>query len=439
MAVGKSNITKYNNTLGDNKDYSGVSPIVEVQRSPVDTLNYGFSGTIEESGWYYDQQLTNPLTSVQLLSNKTADWNTGDPEKNDPGGYWVYKNCANNEYLNLIAKSILSEDFTIDIGNNWIDNAAGDAIGDFLNSPKKVTPYLGVVRSALKSMSNSQQDKRGVVSDNGLNFTRYIMDAVDYFGKSGESGTKLLEEIYKASNGAFMAQGCSFTYYGGTGISFGNLGMKYTIFPGYDKDGNWVSTIDQVVGLLPYCMGTIQDITGDMAGAVKDVLNDSANKAGGFVKSFWDVVKEKTEKNGKTIEGAINDYIKWQAPPAGYDLDSPKNLDKRLPGTLCLEVGSHYKIEGLVISNISLQLSKQMVRNPGYFITGTIEKSGGHFEDAISPLYCEVNLGLRPVSKYSSVSLGRFIQGNIDKRYLNARDMLATLQQKIDEQTNTTI
>jgi hypothetical protein len=56
-------------------------------------------------------------------------------------------------------------------------------------------------------------------------------------------------------------------------------------------------------------------------------------------------------------------------------------------------------------------------------------------EDSISPLYCEVSLMLRPITTYSSVSLMKFVKGNIDKRKDTAKNILKVLDEQIKAQT----
>ena len=412
-----------------------ISSIVKIAPEKPDKENSKQLGSLENTGWYYDQQLLQPLTSVRLYSNKEAEYTSE--------GKWVFKQVGDkNEYKVLLATSILSEDFVVDVTNSWVDNSADDMIGGALNSFKTLTPYLGTFHNALKKMSQTQGSKQEGAEAGGLKATSFITKVVDYLGKDGSNGSKALEELRKASNGAFLAQGCSFTYYGGTGVNFGNLGMKFTIFPTFNAEsGEWISVIKQVALLLPYSIGVLEDLPEDLVKAGAEVINDGIEKIdnvvntsiGDFLQSVIDTVKESS--GGKDAKDLINQYIKWQAPPGGYDVDSPKDIDANHPGTLCLEVGPHYKIEGLVISSISLQFSKQLVKKPDAF-SGIAISNGGNTdpaEDTISPLYCEVNLMLRPITKYSSKSLLRFIYGNIESRKAAAKDILDSLGGAADD------
>jgi hypothetical protein len=66
-----------------------------------------------------------------------------------------------------------------------------------------------------------------------------------------------------------------------------------------------------------------------------------------------------------------------------------------------------------------------MVKNPSYFINGSTTTS--NLEKAIEPLYCEVTLQLRPITKYSDRSLVKFVQGNVSNRSAIAEGALKTL------------
>lgn len=427
-----TNNEQLNNDLGN---IGRESAIVYVARTPYDKEgNAKHLGIIEKSGWYYDQQLVQPLTSVKLLSNAQASWN-------EENGCWDFK--YSKEYNHLIATSILAEDFSIDASNSWVDNSVDDMIGGVLNSFKTITPYIGTFHNVLKTMSEKHKEKAAAIENNkDYKITSTLTKVVDYFGDETKNGSKALESMRKISNGAFVSQGCSFSYYGGSNVNFGNLGMKYTIFPNYDFKGNWVSVISQVALLLPYCIGNLQNVPWDDVNSVAkvgaDLLSgiDSALgiSIGDFLKSAVDTATEST--TGKSAGELINQYLKWQAPPGGYNIDKPKEIDVQFPGTLCLEIGSHYKIDGLVVSGINLQFSKQLVRNPEFFYRNEKTLTNNNVEDSISPLYCDVNLMFRPITKYSSVSLMKFIKGNINNRKGTANNILSSLDEMINNQKN---
>lgn len=411
------------------------SAVIKVERTPSNKDNSKHLGTVEQSGWYYDQQLIQPLTSVRLLSNAAAMW------KDD---HWEFQ--YSDSYDELLASSILAEDFSIDASNNWVDNSTDDMIGGVLNSFKTITPYIGTFHNVLKTMSKKQKSKaKAIEGQSDLKATSFITKVVDYFGDETQNGSEALKAMRKISNGSFMSQGCSFSYYGGSNINFGNLGLKFTIFPNFATDGSWKSVIDQVALLLPYCVGILQDVPWDdvkkVAKVGTDLLESVDSMLGTSIGDFLESAVESASQSttGQSAGDLINQYIKWQAAPGGYSIDKPQNIDVQFPGTLCLEVGSHYKIEGLVASNINLQFSKQLVRNPAFFSSDgkglNKAMNNDRVEDSISPLYCEVSLMLRPITTYSSVSLMKFVKGNIDKRKDTAKNILKVLDEQIKAQT----
>lgn len=405
----------------DNTGY--LSEAISIARTPANDKNAKQTYTTEHSGWYYDQQLIQPLTSVRLLSNTLADW------KDD---HWEFSPISGDKYENLLASSILAEDFSIEVNNNWVDNGVDDIIGGTLNTFKNASPYVGMIHKALQSMSQSQQEsgKPEAAEKSGLKVTKGVTSVVDYFG-SGH-GSDLIREARRAANGHFVSQGCSFTYYNGTGVNFNNLGMKFTIFPTFASDGTWKSVMEQVSLLFPYCIGILQDIPTGLKDAAEVVLNDVTSKVSTSLSNFMNSVINTVgnSSTGQTVGEKINHYIKWQSAPGGYDLDKPENIDAVFPGTLSLEIGTHYKIESLVISGLSLQFSKQMVKHPGYF---GFDKQYKNKEESMSPLYCDVNLMLRPITKYSSSALLKFIYGNVDSRKTSAANILDFLKSKIDQ------
>jgi hypothetical protein len=411
------------------------SAVIKVERTPSNKDNSKHLGTFEQSGWYYDQQLIQPLTSVRLLSNAAAMW------KDD---HWEFQ--YSDAYDELLASSILAEDFSIDANNSWVDNSTDDMIGGVLNSFKTITPYIGTFHNVLKTMSKKQKSKaKAIEGQSDLKATSFITKVVDYFGDETQNGSEALKAMRKISNGSFMSQGCSFSYYGGSNINFGNLGLKFTIFPNFATDGSWKSVIDQVALLLPYCVGILQDVPWDdvkkVAKVGTDLLESVDSMLGTSIGDFLESAVETASQSttGQSAGDLINQYIKWQAAPGGYSIDKPQNIDVQFPGTLCLEVGSHYKIEGLVASNINLQFSKQLVRNPVFFSSDgkglNKAMNNDRVEDSISPLYCEVSLMLRPITTYSSVSLMKFVKGNIDKRKDTAKNILKVLDEQIKAQT----
>jgi hypothetical protein len=157
--------------------------------------------------------------------------------------------------------------------------------------------------------------------------------------------------------------------------------MKFTIFPQW-KNGTFIEVPDQVEKLYPYFIGKLEsfseattiapdapDADPSYAGMLKEIAN----------KAFW-----------------------FQSPPGGYlaDLNS---IDKIQRGTLKLKLGGFYEISNLVCSDIMVSYSKNMVKNP--------------ITNMLSPLFCDINITLRPSTKYSDIMLKKFVGGNMIARH----------------------
>ena len=207
-------------------------------------------------------------------------------------------------------------------------------------------------------------------------------------------------------NKSLVVQGTRFTYYSGTGISFNNLGMRFTIFPRYDESGNFMSVLDQIGDILPYIVGRFVP------------FHISDTQTASLVQKFVGSTAI------KDVESFVSQYVNWQEPPGGFmaknkDVDQTGITDVDSPqfGTLKLKIGGLYAITNLVCADASLTFSKQMVKGPSS-------------ETPLTPLYCDVNLMLKPATKYSDKSLMRFINGkamesdqnNIKKRLKDGLD-----------------
>jgi hypothetical protein len=99
-----------------------------------------------------------------------------------------------------------------------------------------------------------------------------------------------------------------------------------------------------------------------------------------------------------------------------------KNVDVVQEGTLLLKFGAYYMIDNLVVENATFNFSKQMTKNPqGYHNYGEI----------LSPLYCEVTIQLRPATKYSDISLKKFVfRGSRE-----SNDTIAMIEDKLRKNT----
>jgi hypothetical protein len=244
-------------------------------------------------------------------------------------------------------------------------------------------------------------------------------------------------------NDHLVTQGTRFSYYAGSGTAFGGLGMKYTIFPKFDNVNGFVSVIEQIQQLYPYVNGKLETETYDavknaildwketVSGRNKikekgeawfnsainsvDKLIDDAKTATGEgevgkaeATTAWTNLKSKFKEITDTTLSIADDVIKaildagllaWQKAPGGFK-PYYKDIDIALQGTLKLRIGTQYSISSLLCQDVSLNFSKAMVKNP---IDGTI-----------SPLYCDVTLNLIPATKFSNISLEKFVKGHLN-------------------------
>jgi hypothetical protein len=109
--------------------------------------------------------------------------------------------------------------------------------------------------------------------------------------------------------------------------------------------------------------------------------------------------QEGTVSNGGVVKEVANNCFMFQRPPGGYETEM-KDIDIVQKGTLKLKIGNYYEIANLVCSDIMLNFSKNMVKNPK--------------EGTLSPLFCDVAISLRPTTKFSDKSLRKFVGGNTE-------------------------
>lgn len=317
------------------------------------------------SGWYYDLQLKNRLTSASLhpnrvLSEDQSDWNPIEGEK-DPD----YTDEGKNAYAkDPICRAIITEDFNVSVANTWSD-FGGDMLGQMWESIKPLAPYAStfkqMISDAVADYRNPKNKERlARIKESKVSSTMAdIMISLDNKLNDPNSGIDITDYL----NRALVVQGTRFSYYSGSGTSFGNLMMKFTIFPTYD--GTEYKSVDsQISKILPYCIGKFVSGT--------DGLN----------------------MNSSETQKMIDSMIGWQKPPGGFKANV-KNVDVIQEGTLMLRFGAYYSIPNLVVENANFNFSKQMTKNP--------ETS------KISPLYCDVAIQLRPATKYSDNSLKDFV------------------------------
>lgn len=351
-------------------------------------------------GFYYDLQKENPLMKVTLHPNTIAEYDdngkfTGfPPAKNniDEEGYLIEPICS----------SIMNEDFAVAIANSWSETG-GDPIGSLWNSFKPLAPYSDFMSDAIKGLVGKKEEwentAQGQSNKRNSAMVRALSWAID----------KLRDvDLDKASeylNSSLVVQGSRFSYYQGTGVSFSNMVMKFTLFSEFSKDGN-NSVSNQLRKILPYAMGHWESLT-------EDIANDS------------------------NLDDLKN-FIGFEKPPGGYrsnirsiDFDSDKG---NIQGTLKLKFGPYYSIRNLVVSDIQLNFSKQMVKLPIDTAASTEEINNSF---TLEPLFCDVQLTLKPAIKFSDTIIDQFVLGtstSSDRTRLN--NELSSKLEKISEKLN---
>lgn len=344
----------------------------------------------KKSCWYYDEQLENRLTSISLHVNTRfigGEWKrlTDIQESTDDGGYSVKPLC----------RSIMNEDFNVTIGNTWSD-LGGDPISGMVNDiMHSAAPYGNLVKSALKEIGDkanewSEQHEQEYNEDGTPKFS-LTQSVANWAAQAGQFANDHGDKILDFMNSHLIMQGTRFSYYGGTGVSFGNLGMRFTLFPQWDS-GAFRTVNQQLEELFPYVIGKYESLSFDY----------------------------KYKKDGEEVkEHFESPLIGWQKSPAGYQADYRDIDNKALKGTMKLRLGAFYVLEGLVCDNLNFNLSRQMVKKPrdaGYsgLNAGTerIKKiDPGEKTLNFSPLFADVVMNFRPATKYSDTAMRNFIYG----------------------------
>lgn len=323
------------------------------------------------SGWYYDLQLENRLTCATLHPNQVLEDNewkifTSSKNKEIKEGDPDYKTFYSND---PICRAIITEDFNVSVANSWSD-FGGDMLGQMWESIKPLAPYANeakaMIHNAVQDYDKASPEAKEKINESAISRTlAKAMKIIDDNLQNPKSGVKIEDYL----NRALVVQGTRFSYYSGSGTSFGNLMMKFTLFPTFNGK-NYVTVDKQVEKILPYCIGKY--VTGT------DGL--------------------KVDKEDKEAQNIIDGMIGWQKPPGGFKANV-RNVDTIQEGTLMLRFGAYYAITNLVVENASFNFSKQMTKKPDPTMSGEI----------LSPLYCDVTIQLRPATKYSDKSLREFI------------------------------
>ena len=339
-----------------------------------------------KSCWYYDDQMDNRLTSISLHANTVFNgtaWvmamETG--AEVDDGGY----------LLDPLCRSVLNEDFNVSIANSWTD-MGGDPISGVVNDiMHSAAPYANAINTALTEIGQ-KADEWGAANPvekdaNGKEKFSIAHKIKGFASWVGDRTEEMGGDLVDFMNANLIIQGTRFTYYSGTGISFGNLGMRFTIFPKWIGKNEFLTVNQQLEILFPYSIGKYESL-------------------------------HFTTGKGENKEEHVSDILGWQRPPAGYRADYKDIDNKALKGTLKLRIGAFYVLESLVCEGITFNLSRQMVKKPlpaGYsgLDAGDRKIIDEMTTDTISfsPLYAEVNIVLKPSTKYSDISMRNFIYG----------------------------
>jgi hypothetical protein len=105
------------------------------------------------------------------------------------------------------------------------------------------------------------------------------------------------------------------------------------------------------------------------------------------------------------ISKELNRWLGWQCPPGGLK-SNLQNYDTIQEGTLKLQFGPYYSIDNLVIRDVQLSFSKQMVK---------VANNSGNTNTTIMPLYCDVLMSFQPVIRYTDKNLEDLFSGGKTK------------------------
>lgn len=360
-------------------------------------------------GFYYDIQNSNKLVSVSLHANRklknksTGEWTNWadhsvkppivgakdyDSSKSETFKYYevdnpsiiIKDNKGNSSGVDVsygtvpLITSIIKENFTVGIANNWAESGFSSTISDAFNSLKPWAPYAKFSSEKLTEMINRQRELKKETSLDSI-LAEGLMNGAEFIKPYVDKGTEYL-------NRAMVTQTSRFTNYTGTGISIGGLDMKFTIFPDWDDDGNFITIYDKLNNLYPYFLGKYLPPT-------KNLEDLYENKETFTMSDLWDT------------------FVGWQLPPGGYQADM-RSIDIIQVGTLKLKFGPFYSIDNLVVKDVQMTFSKQLVKQPQY----SAFNNGSSLVSKVSPLYCDIQISFVPASKYSELSLNKFTSGS---------------------------
>jgi len=364
------------------------------------------------SGWYYDayQDLLktnsegkqdvgiNRLTTISLHANSiytskdTWVFCKGVDDRNKNGKIERTDLYDEDGYLyEPICTAPLQEDFQVTVQNSWSD-LGGDQAGDFINSIRaSLAPFAGTISAGLNEMLKNQTLDKFTDEEKNSTMGQILMAVVEKTAQLA-NGTENIQDyqnkqkltvtesnLAKFLNSALMVNSGKFSIFQGSNLNFQNMGMKFTIMPKWDPDTGVFDTVQhQLRDIYRYFFGEYIDMS--------EILGE--------------------DKNGTMLS-----RLTWQRPPGGYQADMSQ-LDAIQKGSLKLKLGGIYSICNVVVESAALTFSKQTVKNPRV----TYERLTGEGDiksssDYLSPLSCEVNLILRPCTRYSDSTFKNIIEG----------------------------
>lgn len=363
------------------------------------------------SGWYYDayQDLLktnsegkqdvgiNRLTTISLHANSiytskdTWVFCKGVDDRNKNGKIERTDLYDEDGYLyEPICTAPLQEDFQVTVQNSWSD-LGGDQAGDFINSIRSsLAPFAGTISAGLNEMLKNQTLDKFTDEEKNSTMGQILMAVVEKTAQlangpenirdsqNPKSLTVTESNLARFLNSALMVNSGKFSIFQGSNLNFQNMGMKFTIMPKWDPDTGVFDTVQhQLRDIYRYFFGEYIDMA--------EILGE--------------------DKNGTMLS-----RLTWQRPPGGYQADMSQ-LDAIQKGSLKLKLGGIYSICNVVVESAALTFSKQTVKNPRV----TYERLTGEGEisssDYLSPLSCEVNLILRPCTRYSDSTFKNIIEG----------------------------
>ena len=339
-----------------------------------------------------------------------------------------------------ICQSIASEDFQVSISNSWQDFAAGQQITDMFNQIRPIGAYLEWGQEKIDRIVNLT--KQAANSSVKNSFAGKAMGVVSSVVGGAANIAKGLKKVMGRS---LVVQGTRFSYYCGTGIAMGNLGMKFTIFgaPGFP-----VHT--QLESLYPYVIGHYIKFDPDENIFSGDPAENQTQTVTTTDEDGNQVEKEVKDDPGMVtaykaaINETLEEFVGWQLPPGGFS-PNIKDVDEIQKGTLKLRIGTYYSIPNLVVRDMSLNFSKQMMKSPDkktdleivsphprerIYKLKSLGKSRRGINNEISPLFCDVQIQLQPVTKFSDTTMKALVDGS--KTIKELSDVNSSIRENLD-------